>query len=187
MLASWKGWHAPLPRCHGGPQASCRRLSRFSQIIVGSSLWIADPHWPDFSFQPQSPFFFEHILQSPLQKADSDDDNHICRKAQLDTSQPGEGGWTFRGELTSIILILGFLSLAPIIRLFGHLPCLACLKSGHLITPAPASASAQRVCLAPEKAQISSAPLFCLSTYLCISYIRMRCCFTPFWNKLCLF
>ena len=115
--------------------------------------------------------------------------NHLCRKVtvRMRTTigrQPAWRGrldnWTFRGELTSIILILGFLSLAPIIRFFGHLPCLACLKSGHLITPAPASASAQRVCLAPEKAQISSAPLFCLSTYLCISYIRMRCYFTPF-------
>ena len=108
LIWCWRGWHAPPPHCHGWPQASCSWLSRFSQIIVGSSLWIADPHWPDFSFQP-SPFF-EHFLQSPLEKGDSGDDNHIYRKAQLATS------WTFGGDLT--ILILGFLSIIQL-----ALPC----------------------------------------------------------------
>ena len=140
-------------------------------------MWIADPHWPDFSFQPQSPFFFEHILQSPLQKADSDDDNHICRKAPekgaLESSQEREGSWT------SIILILGRLSVAPMIWLFGHLPSLALPCVPKIWPPdntcfcsCPPSLPAWLP--QPEKAQISSAPTFFAFPHICL-FLTFKC------------
>ena len=68
------------PCCHGWPRASRGRLSRFPQIIVGSSLSSPDPHWPDFLPFPAVTLLWR-LLQSRLQKTDGDEEIIICRSA----------------------------------------------------------------------------------------------------------
>ena len=116
------------PCCHGWPRASRGRLSRFPQIIVGSSLSSADPHWPDFLPFPAVTLLWR-LLQSRLQKTDGDEEIIICRNADgkvqlflLDQSD------IFEQSLKSKILAEGHLSAAPIIWFLGCLR--VSLKSG---------------------------------------------------------
>ena len=67
------------PCCHGWPRASRGRLSRFPQIIVGSSLSSADPHWPDFLPFPAVTLLWR-LLQSRLQKTDGDEETKFLQE-----------------------------------------------------------------------------------------------------------
>ena len=130
------------PCCHGWPRASRSRLSRFPQIIVGSSLSSADPllyctkstlssadpHWPDFLPFPAVTLLWR-LLQPRLQKTDGDEEIIICRNADgkvqlflLDQSD------IFEQALKSKMLAEGHLSVAPMIWLLGCLR--VSLKSG---------------------------------------------------------